>query len=226
MRLSFVIPTLNEAPRIAETIRSARAAGADEIVVVDGGSDDGTLQHAVRAGADCCLESSRGRAVQQNRGAAAAQGDVLLFLHADCRLSAGANVDVRMALADDRCVGGCFRQQIEAPGWGYRMLEAGNAARVRFLGWAYGDQGIFVRRDVFERLGGFPDLPLMEDLYLMKRLKRVGRITLVESRIHVDPRRWKRTGLCRQTVRNWTLVGLAHCGVSPTRLARFYPEVR
>jgi len=222
--VSVIIPTLNEAERIGELIEQTRLLGDCEIIVVDGGSDDRTGQAAEAA--DLCLSTERGRAVQQNAGAAAAQGDVLLFLHADCRLEAGALEAVNEALRDPRVVGGCFRQKIDAPGLRYRILERGNAFRVRLWKWAYGDQGIFVRREVFEELGAFPELKLMEDLFLMKRLKKLGRVVLLDVPLHVSPRRWRKAGVIRQTLRNWTLVFLAQCGASPNRLARFYPHVR
>jgi rSAM/selenodomain-associated transferase 2 len=222
--LSVVIPTLNEAERIGPLISATRDVGECEIVVVDGGSTDATRDYA--AGADRVLSTPRGRAVQQNAGAAASSGDVLLFLHADCRLQPGAFEAVTVALQDARAVGGCFRQRIDAAGWRYRLLERGNALRVKLWNWAYGDQGIFVRRDVFVELGGFPELKLMEDLYLMKRLKKRGRIIQVTPPLIVSPRRWQQTGILRQTLRNWTLLALAGCGVSPNRLARFYPHVR
>ncbi len=222
MQLSVIIPTLNEVDRIRDVVARTRAVGDCEIVVVDGGSTDGTLAQAGEA--DLCLSAAKGRGSQQNAGAAASRGDVLLFLHADCWLEAGSFEEVRTALADGACAGGCFRQVIEAPGILYRLLERGNAWRVQAAGCAYGDQGIFVRRETFHRLGGFPDVPLMEDLCLMKRLRREGRVTLLDARIHVSPRRWQKHGLIRQTLRNWTLILLAQCGVSPNRLARFYPE--
>lgn len=220
----MIIPTLNEAERIAQAIAAARGAGECEIIVADGGSADGTLQQA--ASADRVLTTDPGRALQQNAGAVASTGDVLLFLHADCLLPTGAFDAIRTALDDKGCIGGCFRQAIDAPGLAYRILEWGNAQRVRWLGWAYGDQGIFVRRDVFNRLGGFPEIPLMEDLYFMKRVRREGRIALIEPRLRVSARRWQAHGIVRQTLRNWTLLALAHCGVSPSRLSRFYPHVR
>jgi rSAM/selenodomain-associated transferase 2 len=224
LNISVIIPTLNEADRIAGLIARTRELGACEIIVVDGGSDDGTPGRA--AAADLVLSAPRGRARQQNAGAQGSHGDVLLFLHADCWLERGALEEIQSALADSRCIGGCFRQRIDANGLRYRMLESGNALRVQLLRWAYGDQGIFARRQAFERIGGFPEVPLMEDLYLMKRLKREGRFALLESRIHVSPRRWQQRGVIRQTCRNWTLLTLAHCGVPPERLARMYPHVR
>lgn len=224
MRISVIIPALNEGTQMADAIRRTREAGASEIIVVDGGSTDRTL--AAADAADQVILSPSGRARQQNAGAAAATGDVLSFLHADCRLPLDGLSAISAALDDDRCVGGCFRQAIAGDGLGYRLLETGNAWRVRMLGWAYGDQGIFVRRSVFEELGGFPDVPLMEDLYFMKRLKRKGRLTLLHARLQVSPRRWQSQGIVRQTLRNWRYIALAHCGVPLDRLASSYTHVR
>lgn len=224
MDVSIIIPALNEADRIGETIERTRRLGECEIIVVDGGSDDGTFDAA--ASADLRLAAPRGRAHQQNRGAAASRGDVLLFLHADCWLEPGALEAMRRGLADRQCPGGCFRQRIDADGLAYRLLEAGNECRVRLLGWAYGDQGIFVRRAVFERIGGFPDVEIMEDLFFMKRMKREGSLCLVDHRLHVSPRRWRQRGLVRQTLRNWAFVALAHCGVPLRTLAGSYADVR
>ncbi len=222
--ISVIIPTLNEAPRIAELIAATRQVGECEIIVVDGGSTDGTLERATSA--DIVLSSEPGRAKQQNAGAAASCGEVLLFLHADCQLPAGAFEAIRAALQDERTVGGCFRQWIEGEGRLYRWLERGNAWRVNWLGMAYGDQGIFIRKGVFEELGRFADVTLMEDVLLMKRLRRRGRFVLLDERLSVSARRWQRHGIVRQTLRNWLLLTFALCGVSPNRLARFYPNTR
>lgn len=224
MDISVVIPTLNETGRIAKVIGHTRQLGACEIIVVDGGSSDGTLDRADAA--DQCLTGVRGRATQQNTGAACARGDVLLFLHADCWIERGGFESIRRVLAEPRCVGGCFRQTIDATGLRFRLLEIGNTLRVRVCRLAYGDQGIFVRRDVFDRIGGFPEIRLMEDLFLMKRLRREGRVVLLEPRIHISARRWERCGVTRQTLLNWSLITLAQCGVSPNRLSQFYHHVR
>ena len=222
--ISVIVPVLNEAENIAELIEATRGVGECEIIVVDGGSTDDTLQRATAA--DRTLTSVPGRARQQNLGAEASHGDALLFLHADCRLASGAFEAIRGVLNDERVVGGCFSQRIDASGFRYRMLEWGNGWRVRAFKLAYGDQAIFVRRSVFEEIGGFPELRLMEDVFLMKRLHRAGRFVLLKERLLVSARRWQRHGVIRQTLRNWTLLTLAHLGVPPDRLAKFYPQVR
>jgi len=224
VKISVIIPTLNEAANIEAALQSTRHAGDVQTIVVDGGSSDETL--AKSAAADIVLSVEPGRGGQQNAGAAVATGDILMFLHADCRLRPGCLDAARAACRDVDCVGGCFHQQIDAPGRRYRALEWGNAARVRCLRLAYGDQGIFVKAEVFRRLGGFPPLKLMEDLFLMKRLRREGRFVLVDSRIHVSPRRWEQSGIVRQTLTNWMLVSLAQLGVSPQRLVAYYDNHR
>lgn len=225
MSVSIIIPALDEAPSIAQAIARARALSPCEVIVVDGGSGDETVARSVPA-ADLVLTAPRGRAAQQNAGAKASRGDVLLFLHADCWLEPGSLEPVHAALGDPSCVGGCFEQRIDAEGLRFRWLERGNALRVNWWGLAYGDQGIFVRREVFERLGGFPPLPFMEDLFLMQRLRREGRFVLLKTRLHVSARRWERKGVVRQTAQNWLLTALARCGVPPARLVRFYENVR
>jgi rSAM/selenodomain-associated transferase 2 len=224
MRISIIVPTLNEAATIAAGVEKARALQPAEIIVVDGGSHDGTCEAA--SAADKMLVAPRGRASQQNAGAAASCGEALLFLHADCWLEPGSLEQIGMALSHERCVGGCFWQSIIGQGWRYRLLERGNALRVRLWGLAYGDQGIFVRREVFHRVGGFPSLALMEDLFFMKQIRREGRVALLDGPLHVSARRWERQGVIRQTARNWWLTALARAGVSPNRLAGFYQDVR
>ncbi len=224
MPISVIIPTLNEAACLAQTLRSIRAENPHEIIVVDGGSEDATCELAREA--DRLLHGSRGRAAQMNHGAAHALGDVLLFLHADCALEEGALRAAEHCLGQRGVAAGCYRMTVTAPGLSYRLINACATVRVRLTGLIYGDQGLFVTRRFFERLGGFPPLRLMEDMFLSKQLRREGRVVVAPRRIYVSPRRWQRQGVVRQTLRNWTLTALAVGGVHPDRLAAFYPVIR
>jgi rSAM/selenodomain-associated transferase 2 len=224
MSISVIIPALNEANAIGACLRSLRPQRPHQLLVVDGGSTDGTVVAAAEA--DAVLSSARGRARQMNAGAARATGDVLLFLHADCTLQAGALAEVTHLLARPDIIAGCFTMTVRADGMLYRCIDASASARVRLTGLVYGDQGLFLRRRDFERLGGFPPLRLMEDVFFSRTLSRAGRIVVARSRIFVSPRRWQKAGLIRQTLRNWTLTALAAAGVHPDRLAAYYPQVR
>jgi rSAM/selenodomain-associated transferase 2 len=224
MSVSVVIPVLNEAGCLEETLGCLRRQSPHEIIVVDGGSEDDTLVRAQAA--DLVLQASRGRARQMNSGAARASGSVLLFLHADCRLDDGALAAAERALTQPGVSAVCFRMCIAESGALYRCIDACASLRVRLSGLVYGDQGLLVRRDLFEHLGGFPELRLMEDVFLSRKLRSHGRVVVVPKRIFVSHRRWEKSGVIRQTLRNWTLTALAGAGVHPDRLAAFYPEVR
>jgi rSAM/selenodomain-associated transferase 2 len=224
MGVSIIIPTLNEEGCLAESLRAARALRPHQVIVADGGSSDAT--RAAAAAADLFLDAPRGRAAQMNAGAARATGDALLFLHADCTLGEGALVEAERCLARPGVAAGCFRMRVRADGGLYRLIDACATARVRLTGLAYGDQGLFVTRDLFERVGGFPPLRLMEDVFLSRRLRLEGRVVVANRPIFVSPRRWQHAGLVRQTLRNWWLLGRAALGAHPDDLARYYPEVR
>jgi rSAM/selenodomain-associated transferase 2 len=221
--VSIIIPTWNEAAGIAGTIAALRGQVPAEIIVADGGSTDATVKEA--HGADRVLLAPPGRAAQMNAGAAVAGGDTLLFLHADCTLAPGAVAAARACLERD-VIAGCFSMRVTAGGLAYRAIDACATARVRLTGIAYGDQGLFVRRRDFDRLGGFPTLRFMEDVFFSRTLRAHGRVVVLPHAIHVSPRRWQRVGLVRQTLRNWTLTALALAGVPPDRLAAYYPRVR
>lgn len=224
MTVSIIIPTLNEEGCLADTLALLRSLRPHQVIVVDGGSTDATCK--VAAAADALLHAPRGRAVQMNLGAAHATGDVLLFLHADCALENGSLAEAVCWLRKPEVVAGCFRMRVRAPGFWYRALDLCASARVQLTGLAYGDQGLFLLRNRFRDLGGFPPLPFMEDLYFSRELRRHGRVIVARRHIFVSPRRWKQTGIVRQTLRNWTLTALAGVGMPPQRLARFYPVVR
>jgi rSAM/selenodomain-associated transferase 2 len=224
LRISVIIPAVNEAAGIARAIRSALDARADEVIVVDGQSEDETIQVA-RSMACHVLESPRGRGIQLDLGARAAQGNVLVFLHADASLDPRSLDQLRMAVGNanaSRPVWGCFHQRIEASGSMFRVLEKGNSWRAGVRRMVYGDQCLWIDRKTYERAGGFPHLPLMEDVALSDRLRACGRPLVLPGPVSVDARRWKRRGIVRQTLRNWILFGLYRAGISPVRIARWY----
>ncbi|MBI84177.1 MAG: glycosyltransferase [Planctomycetaceae bacterium] len=222
MRISVIIPTLNESRLVSAAVSSAKQAGADEIIVVDGASSDGTAEVAAALGCQV-IHCDPGRSGQQNAGAERASGDVLLFLHADSRLGRDSLDQIRLVLQDDRLVGGAFKHHIEAKGILFRLLELGNAARVHWFSMAYGDQGIFVRRTIFHDIAGFPPVRLMEDVRLMRRLRQQGRIVLLTGPLVTNARRWQQRGVVWQTLQNWLLLTAEWLGVSPDYLATFYP---
>jgi rSAM/selenodomain-associated transferase 2 len=224
MPVSVIVPTLDEEETIEETLRALREMRPHQIIVVDGGSRDATC--SLTGAADLLVHSPRGRAVQMNHGAAQATGDVLLFLHADCSLEAGAFEDAERCLTEHSVAAGCFSMRVQSSGFWFRAIDYCATARVRLTGLAYGDQGLFVRRALFDRLGGFPPLGLMEDLFLSRALRRLGRIVVSPRRIFVSPRRWQQIGVVRQTLNNWALTALAATGIHPNGLARYYPPIR
>lgn len=222
----MIIPTYQEQSQIADAVASAIEASASEILVVDGGSTDETVSIAESLGVTVLL-SDPGRAIQQNSGAMASNGDVLLFLHADCRLHRDSLSHIRTMLAEQPAViGGCFRQRIQDDQLRFRIIEAGNAWRAKVMKWIYGDQGFFVRREAFEELGRFPEWPFLEDWALTRRMKRHGRLVLLKPQLQVSARRWQQVGVLRQTLRNWAILSAACLGVSPAWLAKFYPRAR
>lgn len=223
MRISVVIPAVNESAWIERAVESCWAAEFDEVIVSDGGSQDATPGIAMKAGASV-IHGVRGRAVQQNLGAQHATGEILLFLHADNWLAPEAGAQIRQCLEDPTVLAGAFQQRIESSGILYRALEWGNAARVRWRGMAYGDQAIFIRREVFDQLGGFPTVKLMEDLLLMRAFRAIGQAKLLPGPVYVHPRLWQRRGVVRQTLCNWAMIAAERLGVSPDRLAKYYPS--
>jgi len=220
--LSVIVPVLDEAATIAAHLAglaALRRQGA-ELLVVDGGSSDGTPRLAQPL-ADRVLAAARGRAAQMNAGAAASRGEVLLFLHADTGLPPGAPGLIRAALAAG-AAWGRFDVRIDGPQPLLRVVERTMNWRSRLTGIATGDQAVFVRREVFERVGGFPDLPLMEDIALAKRLKRVGRPACVRQPVRTSARRWHRHGVLRTILLMWRLRTSYFFGADPRRLAIRY----
>ena len=223
LRVSVVIPALDEAANLAALLPALAAAlPAADVIVADGGSADGTPEMVARAGAARLVTAPRGRARQMNAGARAARGDVLLFLHADTRLPPGAGPAIAAALADPRVVGGRFDVRFDNGAPAFRMIAALMNLRSRWSGISTGDQAIFVRRRVFESLGGYADIPLMEDVELTRRLKRAGRLAALRLPVTTAARKWEREGVVRTILLMWTLRLLYACGVPPRRLHGWY----
>jgi rSAM/selenodomain-associated transferase 2 len=220
-QFSVIIPTWNEAGYLPRAIASARRNRAGEILVVDGGSTDATVEIA-RELADRVFVTVRGRASQMNCGARHARGEFLCFLHADCCLGPNALMESARLLERPEIAGGCFRQRHDISAWQYRWLDAAASARLRLFGLAYGDQGFFVRRDVFLQLGGFPDVPIFEDALLWQKLSRHGKLALARSTILVSARRWQQNGFWHQLCRNGFLACAFLLGVPPHALAGYY----
>jgi rSAM/selenodomain-associated transferase 2 len=222
--LSIVVPVLNEASGIVghlASLQPLRASGA-ECIVVDGGSHDGTLERATPL-ADRVLEASRGRGDQMNAGAAVARGDVLLFLHADTRLPPSADRVLLAGLAQSGRAWGRFDVRLSGRHPAFRIIERAISTRSRVTGIATGDQAIFVRRSAFVAVGGFPELPLMEDLALSRALKRThGRPLCLRPPVLTSSRRWERYGILRTTLRMWGLRLAYYAGADPVGLARRY----
>jgi rSAM/selenodomain-associated transferase 2 len=222
-RLSVIIPTLNEAGEIGaalEALEPLRAGGC-EVVVVDGGSGDGTAARAER-GADRVLRSAPGRALQMNAGAAAAGGEVLLFLHADTRLPSGAVEAVLNGLQQGGRGWGFFAVRLSGAHPALRVVERMMGMRSRLTAIATGDQAIFVRRDWFQRVGGFPAQPLMEDVALSARLRQLGPPLSLRQRVTTSSRRWETRGIARTVLLMWRLRLAYWRGVDPERLAERY----
>ena len=233
--ISVIIPTLNEERTIAATLAHTASLGFAELIVVDGGSTDET---------PALLESYRlktrfsalspvhwvtappGRARQMNEGAKASHGEILLFLHADTQLPRDANTVINRALADRRMVGGRFDVRFDRPSmWGTIISKTMNW-RSRLSGLATGDQALFVRRPIFEQMGGFADMPLMEDIEFSGRLKQAGATAALTATVTTSFRRWEQQGPLRTILLMWTLRFLYWIGISPSHLVKWYNAVR
>lgn len=224
MNISIIMPTLDEERLVAQTLAATRAVVGDaELIVVDGGSSDGTARLAANYAP--VVSTVRGRAVQMNAGAQLARGEVLLFLHADTLLPPGALDLIRAALVDPSVVGGAFAIGFDEPGWVYAWMGSGTTRRSA-NGSYTGDQCIFVRRELFWRLGGYPLLEIMEDVELSHRMRRVGPVALIDAPVITSARRHRVCGVWNVLLLCWRIRLLYTLGVPHTALKRMYPDVR
>jgi len=219
MKISVIIPALNEALGILSCLNSVKMQqGEFELIVADGGSSDGTVE-VVQPHARV-IHSPQGRAIQMNSGARQATGDVFLFLHADSCLPPGGFPLLEKALADPQIVGGTFMLRFNSPRPLLRLIAF--FTRFKFRYFHYGDQGIFVRRPVFEHLKGFPEISFMEDVDFLRRLHKTGRVILLKQPITTSARRFLERGFLRQQLINITLVIFCFLRVRPETLKKWY----
>ncbi|MBM3847879.1 MAG: glycosyltransferase [Verrucomicrobia bacterium] len=224
-RVSVIIPALNEEASIGRTVRSARSAEDIEVIVVDGGSTDSTANEARSAGA-VVVESGKGRARQMNAGAQRATGETLVFLHADTVLTEGWRGEVDTVLSTPGVSGGAFQFKLADSFAGSRFLEWGVRVRSGAFSRPYGDQALFLRKRLFCELGGYADLPIMEDYEFCRRLRRSGRLVMARASAITSGRRWQRLGVLRTTLINSVVIIGFHLGFSPARLAELYRNAK
>ncbi len=221
-KISIIIPVLNEAKVIMKTLENIRSHQDVEVVVVDGGSQDKTVQLVQDAGVKIIHSAQAGRSWQMNQGALLATGNILLFLHADTILPQEYEALIVNRFSDSKIVGGAFELKIDLPQFSLRLVETLVNWRSRFFSLPYGDQSIFVKASVFREMGGFANLPIMEDFEFIQRLKKHGKIIIVPEKVITSGRRWQKLGVIKTTWVNQLIIVGYYLGISPITLARWY----
>ena len=224
MSVTIIIPTYNEAETIPRLLDRLVREDVYEIIIVDGHSSDRTEEIA-RKYPVALMKAPRNRARQLNEGAKAASGDILLFLHADCTLGGKALNAISKAVGEG-FAGGCLSQRIDSKSCIYRIIELSGNLRARIFRIFYGDQAIFATRDVFDRIGGFDEVELFEDVMFSKKMKKSGKTCILNQHVHSSARRWQKQGICRATVINWLVSVGFLLGVSPHHMKKIYHDIR
>ena len=222
LKISVIIPVLNEAANLGKTLAKAQHNRDVEIIVVDGGSEDDTVKIAKKHGVKVMISPQPGRSFQMNFGAQKATGNILLFLHGDTILPEGYIQKIIIAFTETETIAGAFELAIDGEKLSLRLVEKAVNWRSRLLSLPYGDQGIFVKASVFWELGGFPSLPIMEDFIFIRKLRSLGKITILPAPVITSGRRWQKLGVWKTTLLNQVIVMGYWLGVSPERLARWY----
>ena len=223
MKISVIIPVLNEEENIASAIRAALSEPGVEVIISDGGSSDATLKIAGGFhGVKIVQTSKPSRGLQMDEGSLVATGDVFLFLHADTVLPLNWTEAIKKCLDSKGAIAGAFTLSIASQAIGFRIIEFFSSLRCRLLTLPFGDQAIFVRKEAFFRAGGFMGLPLMEDVNIIGRLKTLGKVCILREAVSASPRRWIKKGATMNTFKNWLIFALYLTGVSPDRLYRYY----
>ena len=221
-KISIIIPVLNEAGIVRDTLLNLKDNLNVELIVVDGGSKDKTVELVKEMGVKVITSPTAGRANQMNLGALVATGDIVLFLHIDTRLPLGYQTMVLEALSNGQTIAGAFQLYIDSPKRSLRFVETMVNLRSRFCSLPYGDQAIFLKKSIFEDIGGFPNLPIMEDFELIQRLKRKGKITIAPAAVVTSSRRWQKLGVLQTTLINQLIIIGYYLGIPPLHLKRLY----
>jgi len=225
LKISIIVPTLNEAKCLGETLTYIQQLSPHEVIVSDGGSDDGTLKIAEKF-TENVVNGPAGRALQMNAGARIATGDIFLFLHADSRIEPASYEKMLRSMKNPEEIGGAFSLCIVSDKWSLRLITRLANLRSKYLGMAYGDQAFFVKNSIFQKMNGFTKLPICEDIDFFKRLRNLGSVILLNEKALTSPRRWNKEGIWFTTIKNILIVTLFELGFPPRILTKWYQTVR
>ena len=225
LKISIIIPTLNEARCLGETLEQIQKLSPHEIIISDGGSDDNTLKIAAKFTQNV-IKGPTGRALQLNAGAQAATGDLLLFLHADSYIKLASYKKMLYAMKNPEVIGGAFSLLIDSNRMALQIINQFANLRSKYLGRAYGDQAFFVKKQVFQEMEGFTEFPICEDLDFYKRLKIMGSVVLLKEEVLTSSRRWANEGIWFTTIRNILIATLFELGFPPRILTKWYQTIR